>query len=174
MICATNKREAKQNWNRNTCIWKVQLMLFSAPSSWPVFFYIRLKTFCSHELVNGVAFFIFYWWTASIKPRQLFSPCKLSFLRNFLFSQIYTRIVVRNLSSYTVNGTLNHWTYDMWEREPRSRYTDPSQPQSIVSEAGAFVENWLSSMVSKPVLNTRPSPRENKDLWLMIWFLRKI
>ena len=32
--------------------------------------------------------FHYHWWTTSIKQRLLFSPCKLSFLRNFPFSQI--------------------------------------------------------------------------------------
>jgi len=51
--------------------------------------YIRIQSL-AHVLgvVNGVAFFHFHCWTASINPRLLFSPCKLCFLRTFPFLRL--------------------------------------------------------------------------------------
>jgi len=77
------------NWSK---VFIIVWIYYSGPlGSWiRILCYFGLKKSSTHVLVTR--------WTTSIKPRLLYSPCRLWFLRNFPFSHNNSLLVLTTLS----------------------------------------------------------------------------
>jgi len=83
---------------------------YAASRPWETICSVRTKV----RISGGQWEKFYHWWTASIKPRLLFSPCKLFFLRTFFFSHISLCVMLLYLSVmnlYFSNSVLllSHW-----------------------------------------------------------------
>jgi len=88
--CRHRCRTPDSSWTKITslCIyiclllWNHWLMLFTIKNIVPLMPYGR----------QWWGIFHYHWWTTTIKPRVLFSPCKRCFLKTFIFFQINIKL----------------------------------------------------------------------------------